>query len=82
MFEQIKLSSRNKENRIIAESSCQKESCCHNASLFWNMYIKIFYFPNIHIISIPLLKHQFKAHLLNRQVDGPAEDWIPANTDI
>ena len=41
LFEQIKLSSRNNENRILIESSCQKESCYHNASSFWNMYIKI-----------------------------------------
>ena len=29
LLEQIKLSSRNKENRIIIESSCQKDSCYH-----------------------------------------------------
>ena len=37
LFEQIKLSSLNKENRIIIESSCQKDSCFHNASSLWNM---------------------------------------------
>ena len=40
LFEQVKLSSRNKENRIVIESSCQKESCYHNASSFWNLYCK------------------------------------------
>ena len=39
LFEQIKLSSRNKENRIIIESSFQKDSCFHNASSLWNMCI-------------------------------------------
>ena len=82
LFEQIKLSSRNNENRILVESSCQKESCYHNASSFWNMYIKRLNIPNIHSISVPLLKHKLKTHLLNIQVDGPTEDWIPANTDM
>ena len=82
LFEQIKLSLRNKENRIPVKSIYQKESCFHNASAFWNMYIKRLNIPNIHNISIPLLKHKLKTHLLNIQVEGPAEDWIPANTDM
>ena len=82
MFEQIKLSLRNNENLILVESSCQKESCYHNASSLWNMYIKKLNIPNIHNISVPLLKHKLKTHLLNIQVEGPAEDWIPANTDM
>ena len=32
LFEKINLSSRNKENRILIESSCQKESWYHNTS--------------------------------------------------
>ena len=82
LFEKINLSSRNKENRILIESSCQKESCYHNASSFWNMYIKKLNIPNIYNISIPLLKHKLKTHLLSIQGEGPAEDWIPANTDM
>ena len=82
LFEQFKLSSRNNENRILIESSCQKESCYHNASSFWDMYIKKLNIPNIHNISVPLLKQKLKTHLLNIQVDGPTEDWIPANTDM
>ena len=47
LFEEMKLSSRNKE------SSCQKESCYHNASSFWNMYIRKLDIPNVHNIIIP-----------------------------
>ena len=50
LFEKINLSSRNKENRILIESSCQKESCYHNAFSFWNMYIKKLNIPNILIL--------------------------------
>ena len=82
LFEQIKLSSRNKENRIIIESSCQKDSCFHNASSLWNMYIKKIEIPEIHSITIPLLKHKLKTHLLSIQLEGTAEEWISVNTDI
>ena len=60
LLEQIKLSSRNKENRIIIESSCQKDSYYHNASSLWNMYIKKLEISDIHNIIIPLLKHKLK----------------------
>ena len=46
------------------------------------MYIKKLNIPNIYNISIPLLKHKLKTHLLSIQGEGPAEDWIPANTDM
>ena len=82
LFEQIKLSSRNKENRIIIESSCQKDSCFHNASSFWNMCIKKIEIPEVHSITIPLLKHKLKTHLLSIQLEGSAEGWISVNTDI
>ena len=82
LLEQIKLSSRNKENRIIIESSCQKDSCYHNASSLWNMYIKKLEIPDIHNIIIPLLKHKLKTHLLSIQLEGSAEEWNPVNTDI
>ena len=82
LLEQIKLSSRNKENRIIIESSCQKDSCYHNASPLWNMYIKKLEIPDIHNIIIPLLKHKLKTHLLSIQLKGSAEEWNPVNTVI
>ena len=82
LFEQIKLSSRNKENRIIIESSCQKDSCFHNASSLWNMYIKKIEIPEIHSITIPLLKYKLKTHLLSIQLEGSAEEWISVNIDI
>ena len=82
LFEQIKLSSRNIENRIIIENSCQKDSCFHNASSLWNMYIKKTEIPEVHSITIPLLKHKLKTHLLSIQREGSAEEWISVNTDI
>ena len=80
LLQQIKLSSRNKENRIIIESSCQKDWCYNNASSLWNMYVKKLEIPDIHII--PLLKHKLKTHLLSIQLEGSAEEWNPVNTDI
>ena len=82
LLEQIKLSSRNEENRIIIESSCQKDSCYHNASSLWNMYIKKLEIPDVHNIVIPILKHKLKTHLLSIQLEGSAEEWNPVNTDI
>ena len=73
LLEQIKLSSRNKENRIIIESSCQKDSCNHNASSLWNIYIKKLEIPDIHNIIISLLKHKLKTHLHSIQL----EEWNP-----
>ena len=74
LFEQVKLSSCNKENLIVIESSCQKESCYHNASSFWNMYIKKLDIPSAHNIIIPLLKHKLKTHLLSVQLEGSTEE--------
>ena len=82
LFEQVKLSSRNKENLIVIESSCQKESSYHNASSFWNMYIKKLDIPNVHNIIIPLLKHKLKTHLLSVQLEGSTEEWNPVNTEV